>query len=41
MNLRDWTAMVVGPPRTAYENNIYNLEITVGNNYPAEPPTGQ
>jgi ubiquitin-conjugating enzyme E2 D/E len=37
-DLYNWTATIIGPSDTPYENGVFKLEIKFGDKYPHKPP---
>ena len=37
-NLFEWEAVILGPIGTPYEGGVFNLSISIPNNYPFKPP---
>ena len=35
---KHWSATIIGPPRSVFENKIYQLSIECGKDYPLEKP---
>ena len=38
IDMRHWTCMIIGPPRSNYDSRMYKLRIDCGDRYPEQPP---
>ncbi|XP_075260566.1 ubiquitin-conjugating enzyme E2 variant 1-like [Convolutriloba macropyga] len=38
MDMREWVATILGPPKSTFDSRIYTLHIKVSKDYPAVPP---
>ncbi|KAI8790842.1 ubiquitin-conjugating enzyme E2 variant 1 [Biomphalaria glabrata] len=38
MTMTDWQCVIIGPPKTSFENRMYQLRVKCGEHYPHKPP---
>ncbi|GFO27032.1 ubiquitin-conjugating enzyme e2 variant 2 [Plakobranchus ocellatus] len=38
MTMSDWQCVIIGPPKTSFENRMYQLRVKCADHYPSVPP---